>query len=299
MKTNLEDDDHAVKESVLSKAVPAAIVDTSSGDDLQDSEVTSPTEAGSYSEEEVSSGGWLGGITADFRTLAASLKETAGGVVGFVHRSALSVAAEIAELERGENEAHDLGYGEPLRLPWELQNEDGANWEDFDLKDRILSLSSDENNFLKPFPRSKEPMEDQALVLDEPRIYMIRKLLEIDQNLASTHARLSGRSHIREAIFWRNYFYHCEEARNDHLQRLRVQNNMTTALSTASLRSNDSLIPDDERSTQTGDDSSYVCVTSAPTSLNSLAGIQSLADEDIVVIDKFSPSPPRNRNQKY
>jgi hypothetical protein len=45
---------------------------------LEDSDMTLQTETGSTSEEE--GGGWFGGMSADFRVLASSIKNTAGGL---------------------------------------------------------------------------------------------------------------------------------------------------------------------------------------------------------------------------
>lgn len=178
--------------------------------DLQDSELTSPTDTGSVSTDD-EHGGWLGGIGADFKILANSIRQTAfpaiGGFASLIHRSAMSVAAEIAQLERdGANAWNENASDEPLRLPWEVPCEpsvEGANREymkDADLKEKILNLSRDENTFLKPFTTKKSMVSatpssfDSAdFTLDEPRIHLIRKLLELDENLAIMHARLSGK----------------------------------------------------------------------------------------------------------
>lgn len=230
--------------------------------DLEDSEITAQTETGSSSEEE--GGGWFGSMGADFRVLASSIKTTAGGVASFVHRSALSVAAEIAALEHEEDAEHaehcgnSSGEGGPLRLPWEVKVDENTFSEDSLLKEKIASLSSKESTFLQPFAsRKKDAAEDDhdadnedAFVLTELRIQLIRRLLELDDQLAATHARLSGRSDVRETVFWRNYFHHCTETRDEHM-RLFGQ-----SVDVAS-----------------GDDMSFVCVetyiASPPTSLNS------------------------------
>jgi hypothetical protein len=94
---------------------------------------------------------WLGEIGVDIRSLATTIRHTASGVATFVHRSALTVAHEIARLEEEEEEeeedheenhhgagpksaeSHDEKEAsssnnkkkEPvrLRLPWELLQE--------------------------------------------------------------------------------------------------------------------------------------------------------------------------------
>jgi hypothetical protein len=225
--------------------------------DLEDSETTLQTETGSTSEEE--GGGWL----ADFRVLASSLKSTAGGVASFVHRSALSVAAEIAALEHDEDAEHgehftksSSGEGGPLRLPWEVKGEENTFNEDTLLKEKIVSLSSKESTFLQPFSSRKQDgtgdhhtNEEDAFVLDESRIQLIRQLLELDDQLSATHARLSGRSDVRETVFWRNYFHHCTETRDEHMRQYGPNVDVAS------------------------DDMSFVCVrdsvASPPTSLNS------------------------------
>jgi hypothetical protein len=199
--------------------------------DLEDSDMTLQTESGSTSEEE--GGGWFGGMSADFRVLASSIKNTAGGVASFVHRSALSVAAELAALEHDEDAEHgehctksSSGEDGLLRLPWEVKGEENTFNEDLLLKAKILSLSSKESTFLQPYPSRKQDgaddhhtNEEDAFVLDESRIQVIRHLLELDDKLAATHARLSGRSDVRETVFWRNYFHHCTETRDEHTRQ--------------------------------------------------------------------------------
>lgn len=184
--------------------------------ELQDSEMTPPTETGSVSEDEGNS--WFGGIGTDFRTLANSIKETIppafGGIASFVHRSALSVAAEIAALERdseleterwrADNYRGTLQDSQSLHLPWEVKCEladaakDGVPlyMTNEELMDAILALSLKESTFLEPFsqrhPEGKTLTAKTNFVLDQHRIQLIRRLLDIDENLAAMHARLSG-----------------------------------------------------------------------------------------------------------
>ena len=101
-----------------------------SKDDLQDSEMTPPTESGSLSEDEV--GSWLGAIGTDFKNIATCFKKNTlpvlGGVANLVHKTAMSVAAEIAQLERDgelegdywreESQGLDEKDLETLSLPW-------------------------------------------------------------------------------------------------------------------------------------------------------------------------------------
>jgi hypothetical protein len=242
--------------------------------DLEESEMTLQTETGSTSEEEGSTG-WFGGMGADFRVLATSIKDTAGGVASFVHRSALTVAAEIASLEleksEGENE------GEPLRLPWEIRIDESTYEQDSILRDKIIGLSCNESTFLQPFSLPKisgannDQEEEGDFILDESRIQLIRHLLDLDENLAATHARLSGRSDVREIRFWKNYFYHCYQAREEHVRQFKPNLDIVG-----------------------GDDMSFVCVgssiASAPTSLNS--GIFQ-SEDDLVIVGAVVDSPKR------
>ena len=201
-------------------------------DPLLDSELTPPTETGSTSEDEQTGGsGWFSGIGTDFRNLAISIKDNLppaiGGIANFVHESAMSIAAEIAEMERdGEleearwredncrasskncNENDEYSVGSYMHLPWEikvenLENEDGPVYvSDEDLMAKMLAISLDEGSFLGPYSPSQTEEDPSlanctsAFILDEPRIHLIQRLLDIDENLAAMHARLSGKSGI-------------------------------------------------------------------------------------------------------
>jgi hypothetical protein len=265
---------------------------------LTDSGITSPTEQGSVtsSEEDLfTPSSWLGGLGADFKNLASSLKETAGGVVGFVHRSAMSVAAEIAELEEGYSGSSKDGVDDtmtPLPLPWEVIVEDpngtGKRYrEDGELKRKISLLSSQETAFLAPFSSNDVHAENEedSFVLDEPRIRLIRHLLEVDENLALSHARLAGRSNVSESMFWRNYFHHCEQASKLAHEIEAVQHEDKSGF------------PDQGglSRAKSDDESSYVCVNtdvlSPPSSLN-WPGMVASSDGDLVVLGKLPSSVP-------
>jgi hypothetical protein len=186
---------------------------------LQESEMTPLTE-GSTSEDCTT--GWFGGLGADFTYIAKSLKDAVpptigalGDIASFVQRSARSVAAEIAQLE---NDCNDEEAGDSeLRLPWEILMEDDTGnsssqssecREDAELKAKILLLSIDHDTFLKPFSAKGSlktaEVDGNSIVLDEPRIHLIRRLLEIDESLAATHACLSGRVSLWNHCFSKN-----------------------------------------------------------------------------------------------
>jgi hypothetical protein len=207
------------------------------------------------------------------------------------------VAAEIAELEVDyATEKRDSREGMPfLRLPWEIliNGPDGEYYtEDEDLKHKIFLLSDDENSFLTPYSAREghsdsEERGESPFVLDEPRIRLIRQLLDIDENLAAMHARISGRSRVRENLFWRNYFYHCDQVILAHERENAAE---TMIVDVSSIQ--DSLLrpPQTESQisrTKSDDDSSYVCVNpdviSPPTSLN-WRGFVPASEGDLVVL---------------
>jgi hypothetical protein len=129
-------------ENLDSGKVPSVGVDLilMSKNDLHDSEMTPHTESGSVSEDEA--GGWLGSIGSDFRNIAtcfkANIPPVLGGMANLVHKTAMSVAAEIAQLEHdSELDAkrwkEESPHGSPdkesgsLSLPWEIRRELGQD----------------------------------------------------------------------------------------------------------------------------------------------------------------------------
>ena len=248
---------------------------TKSEADAWMSGATTPTE-GSFSGEE----SFFDAIGADFRTLAISLKQTAGGVANFVQRSAMNVAAEITRLEENDIQAHNQDVDQPradttpLRLPWEVRSSSASYEEDSQLRKRILALSSDENTFLQPYAVGSN--EDELdFSLDEPRVQLIRRLLDIDENLASTHALLSGRSDIHEAAFWKNYFCRCKEEREQYIEQ--------HGPDFESLPSQNSLVPAEAGSQpEDENESSSFVLPSPPASLNS-TGVRSV--DSLVIVE--------------
>ena len=253
-------------------------------------------------------GGGGGGWLSDFRSIAMSLQQTAGGVANFVHRSAVAIADEIAQLEQEEmdkqhhsdsNNTLDENAGEGgikmLPLPWELVpvNREDCGMEDLQLKNKIQQLAEDDGNFLAPYSTKRD---DDSEFLDEARIALIRRLLEVDDRLARTHARLSGRSDVRETLFWKNYFYHVEQTKASHSA-------MTTSFdSLVPVDDDDDVVDVDDDDKQEGgtddgaaaaaadddddewekDSAAFLQVPTPPTSTNSL-GVHSV--DSMVVID--------------
>jgi len=296
----------------------------------EDRDDTTAFTEGSTSEDDTGGGGggWFGGMGTDFRNLAISLKDAVpptigaiGDIANFVQRSALSVAAEIAELER-ESDEEGIVNDASLRLPWEVMvssandnnkknnNNNATNdmdesyteiyEEDEELRVKIKSLSKKHDSFLEPF-KGNNLTESSFVALDEPRIRLIRRLLDLDENLAATHAHLSGnvfetckerkvfqyfgilihlfnqmhacfflliyigRSDVKESVFWANYFFNCDKVRREHLECLQSQ----SMVSDLSALSN----PDERENTFEKDE------MVSQTSQNSLIPVDDTSDE--------------------
>jgi hypothetical protein len=172
---------------------------------MQDSEMTPSTETGSISEEEATaSSGWVGSFA---RSVKDNVPSAINGFASFIHRSAMIVAAEIAQLEREaeleterwREENYGKDHGDELHLPWEVPHHsmklrsrsfDTIYEEDEELKEKIFNLSRNEDSFRDT---SEGGDQDSSFSLDEPRSSLIRRLLELDDNLSARHAKLSGR----------------------------------------------------------------------------------------------------------
>jgi hypothetical protein len=88
-----------------------------------------------------------------------------------------------------------------ILLPWEMKtshDEDNLSVfvTDEELMEDILALSRHEKTFLEPFNSCEAgdhiASDKPDFVLDESRISLIRRLLDIDESLAVMHARMSG-----------------------------------------------------------------------------------------------------------
>merc|ERR1719162_1638535 len=91
---------------------------------------------------------------------------------------------------------------------------------------KIFALSIHESTFLQPFSNNSPDGNElqkpslssycSTFVMDEPRVKLIYRILDIDENLASVHSRLTGgASNLSETSFWKNYYFHCERVRAD------------------------------------------------------------------------------------
>jgi len=88
------------------------------------------------------------------------------------------------------------------------------------LKEKIFSLSLNESTFVSPFgDLSEDECRDRPTFnfsLDDTTVQLVRRLLQQDQNLGLIHAKLSGRTRLKETMFWKNYFYHSRKVCEDH-----------------------------------------------------------------------------------
>ncbi|GAX10180.1 hypothetical protein FisN_3Lh375 [Fistulifera solaris] len=174
---------------------------------------TTTSDSSSFSGEE----NFFEALGSDFRLLAASFRETAGGVASFVQRSAMTVAAELSRLEESELTG-ECKSGEiiPLNLPWVIKVDEDSDYQEIlVLKERIMALSREDSTFFGSHATADSP----SFSLDEPRIQLIRRLLELDENLATSHARLSGRVDVKETEFWKNYFDRCRQEVEGYLSQ--------------------------------------------------------------------------------
>jgi hypothetical protein len=105
---------------------------------------------------------------------------------------------------------------ENLILPWEICQESSQTptvkggddeilvyFTDMELMKRIFALSSHDSTFLQPFSDNSPDVNElqksslssycSTFVMDEPRVKLIHRILDIDENLASVHSRLTGK----------------------------------------------------------------------------------------------------------
>lgn len=121
-----------------------------------------------------------------------------------------------------------------LPLPWEIcvqQSSDTDNMimsvehrEDEKLKEKILALGQNENVFTGPF--SSNHKVSRSFHLDKARLILIQRLLAIDHNLGRIHAKVSDQREFNEAVFWQNYFYHCDKIREERQMEIIEENRL-------------------------------------------------------------------------
>mmetsp|Transcript_24757 Transcript_24757/g.26627 ORF Transcript_24757/g.26627 Transcript_24757/m.26627 type:complete len:386 (-) Transcript_24757:542-1699(-) len=236
---------------------------------------------------------------------------------------------------------------ESLILPWEICQESQTNlstqkendeitvyFTDTDLMNKIFVLSRQESTFLEPFsedspegnnksfPQNINNMSlssySSTFVIDDSRVKLIHRLLDIDDNLASMHTELTrGENNSWDTFFWKNYFFHCEGTRANEL-RWRKQNcsekkpctstesvgknssplekgnvEMKSALNhvdrftlDGSNRDDESLISLDSDTERQHDDNSSYVIQSAPNSVDTFTTTTSI-DDDVVLVDTY------------
>jgi len=222
---------------------------------------------------------------------------------------------------------------EDLILPWEVCRESSHNstveeeddrilvyFTDAELMEMIFDLSRNDSTFLQPFSDDlPEAIQSQKLsspscystfVMDEPRVKLINRILDIDENLASARSRLTGDgSNFSETCFWKNYFFNCERVRANEFCRRKRQNEPTntetqtcreTKVASSydnfshdendevknSKHSNDeeSLIPVGSDIEWEQDDNSSFVIQSAPNTGDTYATTRSI-DDDLVLVE--------------
>ena len=154
----------------------------------------------------------------------SGLTSIARQVAHTINQSAKSIINELAELEyeaRARSGSYDTEGSETggfydgvsknvaiLPLPWEIcfQSTDEklqisiVQKEDDILKEKILALSTDESVFTGPFNEKNSNEDESIFTLDDSRVMLIRRLLEIDTNLGRIHAKVSGRLFLWESL---------------------------------------------------------------------------------------------------
>jgi len=216
---------------------------------------------------------------------------------------------------------------ESLILPWEICQELPQNttvkgkddeipvyFTDTELMKKIFALSIHESTFLQPFSNNSPDGNElqkpslssycSTFVMDEPRVKLIYRILDIDENLASVHSRLIGCvPNSPDTAFWKNYFFHCERVRADELCRREKKNETTKTeiqfssenkvvnfIRCSSTKENikndddESLVPvGSDIEGEQNDDSSYV-IQSAPNTGDTFVTSRSI-DDDLVLVD--------------
>lgn len=252
----------------------------------------------------------------DLRGWWTGLRDTAGGVVRFVQRSAQTLAQEMAALELTPSQEDDEVS---LSLPWEVLIE-GRYRADPILKEKILQLSHEERTFTEPhscnsihasleyedYDEEDDDDVDEPFVLNDARVDLIHRLLELDPQLSQMHAQYSGRSSWRESDFWNHYFQACRVTRAAHVRSQGplttesnerqddtpavIRSSLSQLPSSSSFLSNNSFVPcsdDENRSVEGGDiEDSFVCVSGAlPSAPNSCMSTGMKSVDSLVLVD--------------
>ena len=130
--------------------------------------------------------------------IADKARKIADGLTESIVAQATAAQNEIVEEQRKLREESHKETQNLNEMPWETDYEKTSILSE-ELKSRIFDLSKNENNFICAPP---ELIEIQFRL--EDKVSVIMKLLELDSNLAKTHAKLSPK--MEEEVFWKNYF---------------------------------------------------------------------------------------------
>ncbi len=184
--------------------------DSFMGDHFMSSPDASMTDTSYYETSSEDGGGpWL-----SFSGFAKSIGRNIDDLAHTINRGARNILNELSELENealrersdsassmGGSEVYEASVNEEvaiLPLPWEicLQSTDAdkkisiIQTEDEPLKQSILALSLNNDVFTQPFTTSTKGSD--SFCLDEARVMLIRRLLQLDCNLGKVHAKVSG-----------------------------------------------------------------------------------------------------------
>ena len=173
----------------------------------------SVTDTSCYDTSSEDGSPWFG-MNASISSFARSLGQNIDDIAHSINRGARNIINELAELENeAMRDGSDSGSSAITRdmlgrsgeitilpLPWEicLQSTDVrvdmeisiVQTEDQPLKRSILDLSLNAAVFTQPFAESTKVTD--SFRLDDARVMLIRRLLEIDENLGRVHAKVSG-----------------------------------------------------------------------------------------------------------
>ena len=168
---------------------------------------------------------WFGAAAGSGASLFQNLKdavpipENIAKTIKELSLNSDEMVAEREQLKREEEEkvAKKKWSLENFMLPWETKDEERCILCE-ECKEMIMKLSMKQDVFLGPYKEGEDGKEPAAILLPvyfdlEYYVGVIKKLLELDQNLDSMHAYLIGEDLISDSDFWKNYFHHCALAR--------------------------------------------------------------------------------------
>jgi len=131
-----------------------------------------------------------------------------------------------------------------LPLPWQVPSTDNCKRvraksdhgddglslvEDEQLKAMIMALALTNSTFKEPFSGENTSTtkssindgddDDEESYFTKERVELIERMLDLDKNFAKAHAGMCFHNATDEELFFRNYFYHCDEIRANYTIR--------------------------------------------------------------------------------